>query len=359
MVIKTNCYESFEELLEHHKAVFNQAERISFDLSFYWFENLIRTTFTHEEKLKICIAEDEYSHVVILPMYYKNKRFNPRIIRALSNFYTSVYSPIFTDRLSSNLLCKALATVLDNSRKWDIIELFPLSIDVDSFSIIFDCLHRHSMFTFKYFCFVNWYLTVDGRSYNEYFDSLPSRLKNTVTRKTKRFLALQSSRLEIITNVEHLENAISDYLKVYTSSWKIQEPFPKFIPGLLRLSSQLGWLRLGLAYLHGQPVAAQIWIIAHGRAAIYKLAYDENFASYSIGSILTAHMMKHAIDVDKVLEVDYLVGDDAYKKDWMNHCRKRWGIIAYNPKTIFGLFGGLKQALGDLKRSIYSHLFSR
>lgn len=47
--------------------------------------------------------------------------------------------------------------------------------------------------------------------------------------------------------------------------------------------------------------------------------------------------MEHVIDVDRVREVDYLTGDDAYKKDWMSHRRERWGIIAMNPRTPHGL----------------------
>jgi CelD/BcsL family acetyltransferase involved in cellulose biosynthesis len=59
-------------------------------------------------------------------------------------------------------------------------------------------------------------------------------------------------------------------------------------------------------------------------------------------------MMQHVIDVDEVVEVDYLVGDDPYKKDWMNHRRERWGIVAYNPSTFLGVVGIVRQVLGIL-----------
>ena len=48
----------------------------------------------------------------------------------------------------------------------------------------------------------------------------------------------------------------------------------------------------------------------------------------SVGSVLTAAMMEHAMDIDKVKEVDYLSGDDAYKADWMACRRERTGLIA-------------------------------
>jgi CelD/BcsL family acetyltransferase involved in cellulose biosynthesis len=48
-------------------------------------------------------------------------------------------------------------------------------------------------------------------------------------------------------------------------------------------------------------------------------------------------MMQQAIDVDRVREVDYLTGDDAYKRDWMSHSRERHGIVAYNLRSARGL----------------------
>ena len=51
-------------------------------------------------------------------------------------------------------------------------------------------------------------------------------------------------------------------------------------------------------------------------------------------------MMEHCIDHDQVQMVDYLTGDDAYKKDWMSHRRERIGLIAFNPATVRGLTAG-------------------
>jgi len=99
----------------------------------------------------------------------------------------------------------------------------------------------------------------------------------------------------------------------------------------------MGALRLGILSVDGEPAAAQLWIVHHGKALIYKLAYDERFADLSVGTILSATLFQHALDVDKVTEVDYLSGDDGYKKDWMSQRRERWGILALNPRTPRGV----------------------
>ncbi len=188
----------------------------------------------------------------------------------------------------------------------------------------------------SYFCFGNWYLAVNGRSFAQYCESLPSVLRNTLQRKRKKLEKSGRATIEILTGGDGLEAAIEAYTKVYLSSWKKPEPYAEFIPGLIRLCAGQGVLRLGVAHVDGQPAAAQLWIVHNGAALIYKLAYDEQFADLSVGTILTANLMQHVLDIDKVDVVDYLSGDDAYKKDWMSDRRERWGILAMNPRTVGG-----------------------
>ena len=355
--MKIYCYDRLEDLPPQHKMAFDCAEQVSYDCGLHWFSNLIDTTLSGNESLKLYLADDEKGQIAILPMCYyaTTSKFKLRQLRALSNFYTSLYAPVCSNDLSEELLKEALQAIKDSGLAWDVIDFSPLSIDHKSYEALFKALTMHDFMTFRYFCFVNWYLPVSGRSFHEYFQDLPSRLKHTVKRKRKHFFTLVGARIEIIIGGDQLELGIADYTKVYNSSWKLREPFPDFIPGLIKLCASQGWLRLGLAYLHDQPIAAQIWIVANGRAAIYKLAHDGKFDSHSIGSVLTAHIMQHVIDIDKVQEVDYLIGDDEYKKDWMSHRRERWGIVAYNPRTILGMLGALKQILGEIMRKALKH----
>ena len=154
---------------------------------------------------------------------------------------------------------------------------------------------------------------------------------------------------------EALNQAIRDYQTIYTQSWKVEEPFAEFMPGLIRLAAKQGWLRLGVAYYDDTPVAAQLWIVAHGRASIFKLAYDEAYKKLSAGTILTDFLMKHVIDVDKVSEIDYLIGDDGYKKEWMSHRKERWGLVAFNPCKLDGLVGVINEGA----RKCIKYMFSR
>jgi CelD/BcsL family acetyltransferase involved in cellulose biosynthesis len=124
------------------------------------------------------------------------------------------------------------------------------------------------------------------------------------------------------------------------------------MPGLIRAAARSGVLRLGVAWLGEVPVAAQVWMVAGGRADIYKLAHDEAHKETSPGSLLTAMLMRHAFEQDRVRVVDYLSGDDGYKRLWMSEVHERTGLVAHRLRTVRGLAGAAREAAGQWLRGL-------
>ncbi|MBY0578908.1 MAG: GNAT family N-acetyltransferase [Burkholderiales bacterium] len=346
-------YEHLDDLPQACESLFDAAGKTSFFLTLPWCRNLVRTGLPEAARLRIYVANGENGVKGVLPMM---SAAGSRRLEAVSNYYTSLFMPILgeTDDAALGSLVEAVS-----SERWDRIDLHPMDADSPVFEQCAEAFRSCGMIVLPYFCFGNWYLKLDGRSYGEYFETLPSKLKNTLKRKTKQLHAANQARMEIVTEVGEIDAAIAAYEKVYNSSWKVPEPYPEFMPGLIRTCAEQGWLRLGLVFIGAEPVAAQVWIVKDGIAAIYKLAYDERFSKLSAGSILTAGLMRHVIDVDRVNEVDYLTGDDDYKRDWMSHRRERWGLSAYNRRTLRGfcmgtalqMAGFARRFLGDRKRA--------
>jgi CelD/BcsL family acetyltransferase involved in cellulose biosynthesis len=125
----------------------------------------------------------------------------------------------------------------------------------------------------------------------------------------------------------------------------------------MRACALQGWLRLGLLYLDDTPVAAQCWIVRDRTASIFSLAFDDRHAAASPGTVLTAYLMRHVIDTDRVFRVDFLIGDDAYKRDWMSHRQQVWDLLAFNAKRPRGLLGLARhQAARLVKRVVLGPL---
>lgn len=324
-------------------AALDDAGRANMEFSAGWLQNLAENALAEEELpgLYDVRRADTARPAALLPVLHT---LGSRRLQGLSTFYTSLFTPVVTEEAPEAALAALFSTVRHDG--WHSLRLSPLAQDAPIFGQTLAALGQAGWLAYPFYCFGNWYMPVAGRTFAEYFQGLASQVRNTVKRREKKFLAEGRGQLELVESGPRLEAAIESWDRIYRSSWKKPEPFPRFMPGLIRLCAERGWLRLGLAHYDGEAVAAQIWIVSHGRAAIYKLAYDERFAPLSAGTVLTAFLMRQVIDVDHVEEIDYLIGDDAYKKDWLSHRRERWGIMAYNPATAAGLLGAARESAG-------------
>jgi len=262
-----------------------------------------------------------------------------RRLCAMSNYYTSLFEPVLAPNCGgvSDVYAAFIDTITREVPAPDEVDLHPLAVDSAQYAALVDAFRHRRMLVEEYFCFGNWYLDVAGRTYADYFADLPSKLRNTVRRKMKQFGSQDGARISIARTPEEVDRAIVDYETVYAKSWKTVEPYPDFIRAVCRVWARLGSLRLGVAYVGEQPAAAQIWVVQGRLACIFKLAYDEQLARLSLGSVLTARLMEDVIDRDRVEQIDYLTGDDAYKRDWMSQRRERWGIRAINLATLRGV----------------------
>lgn len=306
-----------------------------------WLNNLSAHALDSDEDARVFVASRGSQDLVALPLLRKRKG----VITALSTFYTSTYRPLIktVDPLP---LFTELFRHLARTERAAQLQLMPLDAasELNSLLETAQCnagwkgIHR-------YFCFGNWVHDTQGESYDQYIASRPSRLRNTIRRRSQKFTAGKTGHLLMVTDSNGLDEAIAQFTTVYENSWKRQEPYPDFIPSLIKLAARRGWLRLGVACYQDIPVASQIWLVNNSTAYIYKLAYDDNYKSQSPGTVLTAFMFENVMSKDKVTRIDYLSGDDVYKKDWMSLRHEREGIAAYNPGTFRGFWQWLSYTL--------------
>lgn len=323
--------------------LFSQAEQRNVELGMAWYRNLVDTVYPKCPGLRFYVLRHGPQVVAVLPLLAERVALGWRLA-SLSNYYTALYEPALACDLKPGELRVLLGAVRRDFPGTGSFQLSPMNPSSHGYQTLLGALRLEGWFSFEFFAFGNWYLAVTG-TWTDYLATRSSTMRNTIKRMTKKF-AGDGGTLQLISHAADMPAAISAYERVYANSWKKPEPFAEFAPGLLQTCASQGWLRLGLAWLNGRPIAAQLWIVAYGRAEIYKVAYDEHFKPYSPGTLVTAMLMQHVIDQDRVHEVDYLIGDDPYKNTWMSHRRERWGIVAYNPRSLLGLAGLAREMLG-------------
>ena len=305
------------------------------------------------EDWRVVVPILEGAGAPLMMLYARGGKQNK--LAALTNYYSSLFSPIVSYQPEPQAAAASLVgQIADRRPRISTVDLSPMDGSAPEVAAVRDALVAHGWYVRQYFCFGNWYLPCEGLAFADYMASRDSKLHNTWVRKSKRFRPTPSgdARVELVTDLSDVERAMDAYDAVYAQSWKQPEPFPDFVRGWARICAREGWLRLGLAWLRDVPIAAQFWFTVNRKAYIYKLAYDEEHAKLSAGTVLTAELFRQALDVDKVTEIDYLTGDDAYKRSWMSHRRERTGMLACNPATANGLLLIAREMAGEVRHRL-------
>ncbi|MDP1693698.1 MAG: GNAT family N-acetyltransferase [Burkholderiaceae bacterium] len=282
-----------------------------------------------------------------LMLLYREAQSPSRCL-ALTNYYASLYSPMASTARDRPQAMAALVQQLSALRpRVGTVNFAPLDAASPDTAALSAALSEQGWYVRRYFCFGNWTLPCDGLSFERYMATRDSQLRNTHARKAKKLLA--TGTLQIAMRPDEVDAAMDAFDAVYAKSWKQVEPYPNFVRGWARSCAEQGWLRLGTVHINDVPIAAQFWFTIDRRAYIFKLAYDEAQAKWSAGTVLTAHMMQQALDVDRVVEIDYLTGDDAYKKSWMTQRRERIGLMACNLRSMPGLLAAATEFAGQTR----------
>lgn len=334
-------YTDWQQLPESASELFAWAEKDSIFFSRPWLENLTAVTLDDASTMLLACVVAEGRVLAILPLL----KTEGNSWYALKHRYTTHYSLLLTqDDQQQVLACMAeglvrlplkallLEPVADDDAR---LNKFQLSMQ----SAGFNCE--------RVFRFYNWIYRVQGQSYVDYMAARPTKLRNTISRKRRKLEREHGYRIVLYTGKD-VPSRMCDYYTVYNASWKANEQYVDFLDGIVAGFSKQGWARLAVLYVGDQPVAAQLWFVAHAKASIFRLVYDKVWKAYSPGSILTSFLMEHVIDTCKVKEIDFLTGNDAYKQDWMSDRRERFALSCVKNVKPSGCYQWLVEPLKRL-----------
>jgi len=328
--MKFACYSDWDQLPESANALFEQGEKDSIFFSRPWFENLSSALDDDEAMLLACVVESVVGSVVagnkvmaILPLIKSaGNNFSSLKHRYTTHFSLLLANPEHDQDRQRILSCLVLGL---NQLPLHALLLEPIADDDSRIIGLQQILETAGYRCERHFRLYNWIYRMQGQSFKGYMASRPARLRNTISRKKRKLDREHGFEIRLFTGDE-VPQAMSDYYAVYTASWKANEQSVDFLDGIVAGFSRPGWSRLAVLYVKGQPVAAQLWFVLHSKASIFRLAYDEAWKQYSSGSILTRFLMEYVIDIDKVEEIDFLTGNEAYKQDWMSDRRERFAL---------------------------------
>lgn len=350
--MQAQFYDDLASLPEGYSTLLASAGKRCFQAGAPWFALQLGACLEPGDRPRLLAIEDAGGRpALLLPLRRCARAARFRGTRELASA-CSVFTTRFEPPSPAGACAaawQATAASLREADGYDVLDLNALPRDGAAFAALRDALAAAGFIVRPYFHFGNWYEAVGGIGFEDYMARRPSALRNTVRRKRRSLEREHVLEFPLWRDAADLQRAIETYERVYAASWKTPEPYPGFMPGLIRAAAAAGALRLGACLVDGVPAAVQLWLVAGGRATIFKLAYDERFRDASVGSLLTAEMARHALEADRVEEIDFGRGDDAYKRDWLAERRERWGLLAFHPRRPRALAAAALQGLAGLR----------
>jgi hypothetical protein len=260
----------------------------------------------------------------------------PRTAAPLASWYTLRFAPVVAGAADAGLMQALYRAV---AARFDRLSLHPLlGRDIAPW-------REAGWRCFPSAASTNWTLDLAGRDFAAYWAARPAKMRNTVARRAR------SHPVRIALHHRFDAAAWRDYEDVYAASWKPKEGSPAFLRTLAEQEGAAGTLRLGVAYdREERAVAAQFWLTEGGTATIHKLAHREDAKAGSPGSLLSQALFRQAIDEDKVSRIDFGLGNEPYKADWVDTTNPVERIDAYRPFTVRGLAGMGREIASRLAR---------
>ena len=327
-----------------------------FELTLPWLSATAKYMVAAQQKVIVhCLykCDEDLELLIAWPLVHDNAI---KKISSLTSFYSAIAEPIFVKELGRKAF-KYLIHCIEEKFCWQSMLLGPFD----------DPLIEQSLN--DYFPFQRVYSETDNifqaniADYQAYFQQRPSQLRNTIKRREKKLNKAHEYRTEIITTLEHFSAAFDAYKTIYQQSWKGDEYSYAFIKQVCLAALAENKLRLGLLWVDEEPAAAQLWFLQPSNddnkltmtASIFKLAYSPKYQQFSVGSLLSLALSEHVISLDKVNSIEFGMGSESYKTDWLGSVRTRKSFQIFNHQTLYGKLAIVRHLL--LARLI--NLFTR
>jgi Acetyltransferase (GNAT) domain len=331
-----------------------------------WWETVVAHALPDEMRAAFMVCRSASRVLAITPMVYPGS-VHPRGghsagersgrrggYASLTTPYTCRYTPLLAPDLDAAAQTAAMRALSRFCRPAGVTRLDAIPAEWPALPALALGARQAGLRALRFDHFGNWFEDVSGLDWARYLATRPGALRETIRRRLRRAEALPGARFHLLSSPGEMDTATQAFEEVYARSWKQPEPFPKFNAALMRAMAPLGALRFGLWSIGDTPVAVQIWVVNRGRATVLKLAHDDAFKAHSPGTVLTASMLRHLLDAEHVVELDFGRGDDDYKKTWVGQRRQRIGMLLIDPLQVAGAAAWMQHTAGRLRMAALS-----
>lgn len=294
----------------------------------YWFQSFWEG-FAASRKATIVTARDRSGLAGILPLLRTQTFFRgipARTLRSLSGAHSCRFD--LTSRSEAlGPVAKTIWHALRQDLSWDIIEALDVPAD-NSFGALQSLAQEDGFLAATWPTLQMPYLDLPPKN-SDPFGNSPKRYRSF----RRRLVTLQSrladcGDLHFQVQPEFTNHAYSEFLALEASGWKSRTggtiasrpEVQRFYERALTSAFRAGHLRLYSLRLRGRLIAMEIGLLLAGRYYAPKAAYDEGFAKYSPGHLLTRFVISDLVN-GGVGRYDFLGPRARHKYVWTEQTR--------------------------------------
>lgn len=155
-------------------------------------------------------------------------------------------------------------------------------------------------------------------TYEAYLASLRKKDRHELRRKLRRFQSLEGIKFLRVGREDLILPTVESFIKLHEQSrpdketfWQTRGMKPFFMELMTRFSAN-GWAELLSVERSDRMIAGMLIFSYRDEVLLYNMAYDPEYAKYSVGFFLFDRAIRQAIAENKLL-VDFLRGSEKYK----------------------------------------------
>lgn len=182
------------------------------------------------------------------------------------------------------------------------------------------------------------FVAVGGRRFDDYLRGLGSSHRYAFRRRLRGVERDFRVELAMVRHEDERRAALATLVDLHARRWAgvaRSEAFARsallaFHDEISRLALERGWLRLYTLELDGRPAAALYGFRYRDVLSYYQAGFDPQLAPYSVGLVTLGLVIRDAIG-EGVTEIDFLHGEEPYKRLWANEVRPLRRLELYPP----------------------------
>lgn len=336
--LSSDVYTHPDSLPADAQKLLNRGELVHFEFGTSWYRNLVDTVYPGDSAIRFYVLRRAEKIIGVLPLRAEKVLFGWRL-HSLSNGYTHFYEPAFEPGLKSREFGFLLSAIHRDFPGLASFRLAPMNPQSAAYQTMIEALQLRGWLPFgtgRFACPDRSIVLTNSAPCVGSNESLESKFN------------ADGGRLEVATGAEGMASAVAAVEAAFAKA--NSGAHQDFIGGFLRTYAASGCLRLGLAWLDSKPIAAHVWVVAHGRATIYAWARDEAFADYGADKLVEGLLATHVTEADAVSELAYVSDSGPINNSWISRRNERRSLVAYNALSVRGLMDMARESFHIISR---------